>query len=291
MVKKIFLCLIVVLLNSITLHAQEATQGSNQEFQGFNLTGYTDAGQKKWDLQGDRADILGDVIKLTDIDANAYGEETVNLQAQQGELNKATGKMHLEKDVVITTQTGAQLTTDSLDWDREKDLVTTSDVVTIVKEGMTATGTGAIAHPNLNSAQMNEDVTVTVNTEPEKPAGKIVTITCDGPLEVDYVKQMAVFNQNVIAIESDKKLLADKIEVFFDSQTNQIEEMICTGNVSIVQGENTTYSEKAIYKAGEQRLTLTGQPKLILYMEEDAGTMPFDALSTETSSTSDSSSP
>ena len=289
MSKKIFLSVVAVLMSGMMLQAEDVSQSSNQsqEFQGFNLTGYTDAGQKKWDVQGDRADILGDVVKLTNIVAKAYGEEQVNLTAQEGVLNKVTGKMHLEKDVVITAQNGARLTTDSLDWDREKDLVTTPDEVMIVKEGMTATGTGAVAHPNLNTAQMNEDVTVTMNTEPKEPDGKIVTITCDGPLEIDYTKQMAIFNDNVVAIETDKKLLADKIEVFFDAQAKQIKEMICTGHVSIIHGENTTYSEKAIYKAGEQKLTLIGQPKLILYMESDGGSMPFDALTAGTTETTE----
>ena len=55
--------------------------------------------------------------------------------------------------------------------------------------------------------------------------------------------------------------------------------MVCTGHVSIIHGENTTYSDKAVYKADEKKLTLEGQPKLIMYVQGDSGAMPFDAMS------------
>lgn len=255
----------IFLAGSLVLHADEAPQ----QFQGFNLEGYTQNGQKSWDVTGETADIMGNLIKLTNIIANAYGDEKMNLTAQNGTINQANGQMHLQKDVVITTQTGTQMTTDSLDWEREKDLVKTNDAVTITNKDLTATGTGIIAHPNLKTAQMNEDVTVKVKTEPEAIDPKVVTITCDGPLEIDQAKSMAVFNKNVVAVQEGRTLKADKIEMYFDAKTNKIQEMICTGNVSIIQGQNTTYSESAIYKAGEQKLILSGRPKLILFTGGD----------------------
>jgi lipopolysaccharide assembly outer membrane protein LptD (OstA) len=46
-----------------------------------------------------------------------------------------------------------------------------------------------------------------------------------------------------------------------------IQEMICTGHVEIEQDKNKSYAEKAVYKAGTQKLTLSGRPKLILQTE------------------------
>lgn len=271
MSRKIFLTLILLFVSSIVIHAEDAPQ----QFQGFDLAGYGEGGKKTWDVKGDHADIIGDIVKLTDIIANAYGEEQTNLTAKYGTLDRATGKMHLEKDVVVTTDTGAKLTTDSLDWEREKDLVTTPDKVVINQEGMTATGTGAMAHPNLNTAQLNQDITVEVVPKPQDAMGDVVTITCDGPLEMDYKGQRAVFNQNVIALQTDRKLIADKMEVTFNPDTKQIQDMICTGHVSIIQGENTTYSDKAVYNAQDQKLTLSGSPKLIFYAENKKA-LPFE---------------
>ena len=270
MIRKIILTCTILLVGSMVLHAEEPAQ----QFEGFNLEGYSQNGQKSWDVKGETADIMGNLIKLNNIVANAYGDEKMNLTAQNGTIDQGSGKMHLEKDVVITTETGTKMTTDSLDWEREKDLVTTNDPVKLTNKDMTATGTGAIAHPGLKTAQMNEDVTVNVKSDsqtPENEPTKIqnVTITCDGPLEIDQAKQMAIFNKNVVAVQEGRTLKADKIEMYFDMVTNRIKQMVCLGNVEITQGENITYSEKAVYNAGDQKLILSGRPKLILNIGEN----------------------
>jgi len=258
-----------------------------QQFQGFDLIGYGEGGQKSWDVKGDTADIVGNLIKLTNIIANSYGDDMMNLTAKNGTLDKISGNMHLENDVVITTDTGARLLTDSLDWEKANDLVRTEDEVTIIRDDMTAIGTGAKAHPNLSTAQMNKDVTVHLNTEPKSPQGRMMTITCDGPLEIDYQKQIAVFNINVVAIDVDRKLKTDRMELFFDKVTNKITEVICIGNVVINHGENTSYSDRAVYKAGEQKVLLSGRPKLVFYTQDEGG-FSFGGLSMPSGSEKDS---
>ena len=219
-------------------------------------------------MQGDTADVLGNTIKLTNIVANSYGDQKVNLKAKRGNINKDNGNIHLERNVVITTEEGAKLTTESLDWHRNEDLVKTDDFVTITHEQMIATGTGVEAHPNMKLAQLNEDVTVQITPEKEEtlPADKII-ITCDGPMEIDQLKNSAVFNENVVAIQTGRQLKADKMEVFFDAQAKKIQKVVCTGHVEVTQGENKSYSETAVYSAEDQKLTLTGRPKLIMSTE------------------------
>jgi len=259
--------LMFFVLNANWLFAEETTP---QQFEGFNLQGYTERGEKSWDVMGETADIVGNLVTMTNIIANSYGEQKVNLKSKIGTIQKDTGKIHLEKDVVITTETGAQLTTETLDWDRNNDLVTTNDFVTIINKNMKATGTGIEAHPNLKLAQLNEDVTVHMKPEKGKPEDRQpVTITCDGPLEIDQLNNLATFNENVVAIQTDRQLKADKMEVYIDPATNKIKKMICTGHVEVTQGENKSYSDMAVYTADDQKLVLTGRPKLILMMEAD----------------------
>ena len=248
-----------------------------QQFEGFNLQGYTETGEKSWDVTGATADVQGSQIKLTDVNANHYGDEKVNLTAKNGVVDQTSGQMHLDTDVVITSDQGQQLKTESLDWDRNKDLVTTNDKVqlTTPDQKMEAVGTGAEMQPGAKKAKLNEDVTVKVNTEPDKAIAKIVTITCDGSLDIDQNKQKAVFHDNVVAVQDDRTLKADKITVVFDAQTKQIKQLICEGNVSIVQGENKTYAEEATYTAADQTLTLKGRPKLILLTNGDKSIASF----------------
>ncbi len=263
----LFFCLLL-LLSSPTF----AQQGA-QQFEKFNLQGYTDAGAKSWDVKGDTAQMQGNMVNINNVDANHYGEQQVNLTAAKGQLNKESGNVHLEENVVITSKEGGQLKTDYLDWDKNKDIVKTDAPVLITDpaQGMTATGVGLEAHPNLRTAQMQQDVKVTVKNE--KTQIQTVTITCDGPMEIDQKKSKATFNNNVVAIETDRTLKADLMEVFFDPITNKIKEAVCTGHVQVIQGGNITNSEKAVYNGMDQTLTLIGRPKLIM-VATDKGMLP-----------------
>jgi LPS export ABC transporter protein LptC/lipopolysaccharide transport protein LptA len=248
-----------------------------QHFEGFNLEGFTKDGDKAWDVHGTKADFVGNTIELIDVDANRYGEQEVNLKARNGVIDKVTGYIHLEDDVVITSAQGTQLRTDSLDWHKEQDLVSTEDAVKITdkEKGMEATGTGLKAHPELKTAQMDKDVTVTVNTKPQSNTGTVIVITCDGPMEIDQQNNKGVLQDNVVAIQEDRTLKADRMEVSFDPLNKQIKEIVCIGNVIIIQGENSTYSDRAVYNAMDKKLTLVGRPKLILVTEGENGLAAF----------------
>lgn len=244
-----------------------AEPGQQQQFDGFNLEGYKDNGQKAWVVNGDQADIHGSQIDISNVDAETYGDEKVNLTAKTGMIDQTNGNIHLEKDVVITSETGAQLTTDALDWHRNEDLVKTEEGVVITDKGMTATGTGMDAHPGLKTAQIHEDVTVTMQTQPDQAQPGTVTITCDGPMSIDQAQSMAVFQDNVVAVQEDQTLTADRMEIYFDEEKKQIKEMICIGHVVIVRGENKTFADRAVYNGSDRKLVLTGRPKLILVTE------------------------
>ena len=136
-----------------------------QKFQGFNLQGYTDTGEKAWDVTGETADIMGTTVSLSNVRAKTYGKEEVKITADRGTIDQASGNMLLEEDVFITSQRGTQLMTDSLNWNKNKDLVSTSDEVTIVDKGLTVTGKGMNAHPGLKNAEIKEDVTMRVDPD------------------------------------------------------------------------------------------------------------------------------
>lgn len=248
----------------------KTASGVTQQIEGFNLVGYSDGGEKSWDIKGDKADILGDEVAVTNVDANSYGDKDMNLTAKKGTLDKATGNVHLEQDVVITSEDGAQMKTDTLEWQRKNDLVQTKDRVVIEDKDMQVSGTGMEARPSVKSAVLKSDVTANIaaaasGVNGEKKNNRI-QITSDGPMELDQASQKAIFHDNVIAIElsTGRKLKADMMEVKFDQTAKKIEEIVCTGDVELHQGENVTHSDMLVYKADEQRMTLTGRPKLLI---------------------------
>ncbi len=291
------------LVNFTSLAIEQSPQQSDQQIDDFSLAGYGEQGKKTWELFGKSADIFGEVIKLKDITGNLYGsQENIKLTSDKGDFNKAEGKVHLEENVVITTTSGAKLTTNSLDWDRKNQQVNTKDVVNIERENMLAIATGASGAPNLNKVDLEKDVTVEIfpaekeKTKDEAIKEKIV-ITCDGPLQIDYEKNVAVFNNNVKVDREGSQIYCDKMDVYFlkssdkkqdtvkiPDEANQapsfmsntsIDKLICRGNVKIVRGENISYSDEAVYSALDKKITLTGRPKLILYSSEDLKNASF----------------
>ncbi|MBF0485255.1 MAG: LPS export ABC transporter periplasmic protein LptC [Candidatus Omnitrophica bacterium] len=273
---KLSLCFFSMLLLcglGFEVYAQDAStvkekspQGVPQQMEGFNLSGYAEGGEKSWDIKGDTADINDNKVAVNKVNANSYGDEDTNLMAEKGVIDKATGNVHLENNVVITSESGAQMKTDTLDWQRGKDVVKTEDVVTLEDETMKIKGTGMDAHPSLKEATLHSGVTADIKSETKDKKGGRIQITSDGPMEIDQNTQTAVFTDNVIAFEiaTGRKLKADRMDVHFDQKTRKIKEIVCTGHVSVFQGNNITHSESLIYKADEQRMVLTGKPKLIL---------------------------
>ncbi|MDD5432854.1 MAG: LPS export ABC transporter periplasmic protein LptC [Candidatus Omnitrophica bacterium] len=281
---------------------ETANQASDQQINDFSIAGYGERGKKSWDIAGKTADIFDQNVKLNDVTGNLYGkEEDIKLTADKGDFNKADGKVHLEDNVVITTTTGTKMTTDSLDWDRKNQQVSTPDVVNIKRDNMITVAKGAKGEPSLKKVALEKDVQVDI-LPAEKGKGSDVkekiTINCDGPLEIDYEKNIAIFNNNVKVEREDSTIFADRMDIYFLSSgkdekkkevkeasdknpenasvmNSKIDKIIARGNVKVVRGENVSYSQEAIYSATDRKLVLTGRPKLILYSSEGMGNASF----------------
>jgi len=309
MFKKGLLYFCFLLLSANYAFAQVGAPSEvDQQIDGFSVSGYGERGKKTWDLAGKSADIFDNVVKLKDITGNMYGDEqNVKLTADRGEFLKNEGKIHLEQNVVITTDSGAKMTTDSLDWDRKNQVVSTKDPVNIARENMVTTGVGVTGHPQLNQVTLEKDVQVDILPKEEakdKAASgqEKVVINCDGPLVIDYDKNVATFNKNVKVDRDSMQLYSDTMDVYFNTakkekgneekekaaetkeksndakQNNallpagmggsKVEKIIARGNVKIVRGENVSYSDEATYIVAEKKIILSGQPRLVINSTE-----------------------
>ncbi len=317
LIRRLFLISVLIFLAAPRLFSAEEQkpEESDQQINDFNLVGYGEKGKKSWDLAGKTDDINTEVVKLTDVNGNLYGkEEDVNLIADKGDFNKIDGKVHLQDNVVITTTSGTKLTTDSLDYDRKNQHMTTEDIVNIERENLRAVGRGAEGQTNLKQVALKKDVKLDVIPAMEKGLSlaqkekEKIVITCDGPLEVDYEKNIAEFNKNVKVDREGSQIYSDIMFVYFipgkkeeadpenkeaDNQGaktaetaqgsaekkggdsffagSSIDKIIARGNVKIVRGENTSYSDEAVYTSASKKIVLTGRPKLIMYSTEEMG--------------------
>jgi len=107
------------------------------------------------------------------------------------------------------------------------------------------------------------------NVEVKFPVDKgYTTITCEGPLEIEYQKGLAVFNKNVVVENPDGKLFCNIAEVYFDVENKKLIKIIAKENVKIVQNENAAFSNQAIYFADTRKIVLEGNPKIVYFPKE-----------------------
>ncbi len=276
----IIIFLILILVVSPFCFAQEG----DQSVDGFSLVQYEDGGAKKWELNGRSAEVRDGKVKINEVSALTFGEDaTLKLKARQGTFDREHELVHLENNVIVKTTDGTRLSADSLDWDVKTKNVFTDASVTIKRHGLEAKGIGAEMNLNGKTAKLKKDVTVDITSmapsylatsgpEPQGyGAGKqqaTTTITCDGQLELNYKKNRATFRNNVKVVDQEGTIFADRVDVCFSPDSRRIKCVAAKGNVRVVNGENVTYSDKAIYLVDQGRVILPKRPRLVIKNED-----------------------
>lgn len=228
-----------------------------QEILSFVIDGRSPGGADEWHLEGESAEIVDEIIYLYHLKAVVYGEDTsANLTSDSGIYHKETGEVELIGNVKVVSKDGSTLLTDKAVWSQTDKEVSTDEIVRITHEKMVAVGKGGMANSEKKSAMLNKDVTVTI--EPD------TTVTCGGPLTVDYEKSIAVFFNNVRVEDADGVLLSDKLTVEFDKTEGKVIRVIAENNVKIKKGKSYTLSEKAIYTDSTRHAQLLGNPRVII---------------------------
>jgi len=279
MKSKILILLILILIAISVMPTREPDKketnlpfigdvSSTESMSSFLLTGYSKEGKKTWLLKGKTADILSNLIILNSVNAIAYGEETeVNITADQGQLDRNNNNIHLQDNVIARTADGATVKTDYADWDADNQLLTTDAYCEVNDDNITAVGIGALGRPEENHVQLNKEVVVTV--EPKEAGDEPNTIiTCDGPLEMMYRENIAIFHNNVVVIDEKGIINADLMTVYYHSTTHKIDKVVAQGDVKITRGENISYGQECVYTTVDGKVLLTGEPKIEIYEEE-----------------------
>ncbi|MDD5137777.1 MAG: LPS export ABC transporter periplasmic protein LptC, partial [Candidatus Omnitrophica bacterium] len=279
MVRIFVLCLALVVFQSaaafgLAADSKIASTSEPQQMEDFNIAGYDGKGEKTWEVEGASMDMAGNDVKISDITAHLYGneknKENMVLTADRGQFDRATGKVRLEDNVRAVTDTGAELTTSALDWSQKDQVISSDEKVNISRDNVTAVGEGLEAKSDMKVAKLEKDVVVTMQGKspassaaaegspegsPEGAAdsqatgpGKM-TITCDGPMELDYEHQIATFEKNVqVTGDADQgSMVSDKMTIYFNNQTKQMDRIVAEGHVKIMRDENTSYSDSAVF--------------------------------------------
>ncbi|PTX57911.1 lipopolysaccharide export system protein LptA [Litoreibacter ponti] len=88
-----------------------------------------------------------------------------------------------------------------------------------------------------------------------------VEITAD-ELTVDQATGSAVFSGNVVAGQGEMRLSAARVQVEYATQngqaTGQINQLVATGGVTLVNGAEAAEAQRAVYAVGSGEIVMTG---------------------------------
>ncbi|MDD3295865.1 MAG: LPS export ABC transporter periplasmic protein LptC [Candidatus Omnitrophica bacterium] len=257
------LIIITLCFVCLTLNIQAYSQ---QRIKDFYLSNCKEDGSHDWEVKGDEAMIYDTYVDINTMRANYFLEsDDISITSDEARLNKENMDVYLKKNVHVKNKDGAQLTTESLNWQREKNHIETKDWVKTSKDAMEITAQGLSADTQMEKANFEKNVEVTF---PDAENKTVTTATCSGPLEIEYSLGRAIFNDDVVVTHPQGKVFSDKTTLYFDTTQKKIVKIVSEGNVKIMRDGNETYAEKATYFDKDQKLVLEGRPRLIYFPKE-----------------------
>lgn len=120
---------------------------------------------------------------------------------------------------------------------------------------------------------------------PRSASKEPVEVTADR-LEADDVAKSLIFIGHAVAKQGDVTINSDRLTVYYAAQGGaaqggDIDRIVAEGNVRIVQGSRQATANRAVYFRAEERMSLTGSPKvtegtnsvqgteIVLYLKEN----------------------
>jgi LPS export ABC transporter protein LptC len=246
------------------ISAPETPAPGGDQVSVFTLVGHTETGRRKWEVEGETADLTGQMVQLSPVKAISYGKVDIQITAQRGRFHKKSKNVHLRGNVVAITSDDSRLETEVLDWNQLRESATTKWPVKMLRVGMTATGKGAVAYPKRKWVKLFEKVTVTM----QDPKSTTV-VTCDGSMEVDYARNKARFWKNVKVTDARGTITSDRLDLNLNPKTHQMDRAIFWGRVRIDHGNEVAYANRVNYWQPLGYVRLIGHPKLVLTPEQE----------------------
>lgn len=100
-----------------------------------------------------------------------------------------------------------------------------------------------------------------VSARAEGDSAADLTVITSDKLTFDYAQRFSLFEGNVVVVDPQMKLYADKMTVLF-SVGNRISEIKAEGKVYIVQDDKRARADVAQYNVDQGIIVLTGKPQV-----------------------------
>ncbi len=237
---------------------------SQQRIKDFYLSNWQ-KDEKIWEVKGREATVYEGYIDIDKMQAKYFlKERTIDIKSEKARLYKPNMDIFLKDKVFIQTSDGIKLFAKSLEWREEKKLLKTDEEVKVKRDQFSVNAEGLEASTQLEKINFQKNVEVKL---PDK-VGNMITITCKGPLEINYNEGKAVFNNEVVMESKEGRIESDRAIVYFSADNKSIIKIVCEDNVRIKKDGNVTFSDKAIYFAEEKKIILEGRPRLIIFPQK-----------------------
>jgi lipopolysaccharide export system protein LptA len=82
-------------------------------------------------------------------------------------------------------------------------------------------------------------------------------------MKADKLGDIVTFSGDVVLKKEALTLNADTLVVFYDAPSKTVREIEAQGNVVVTQEGRVALAHKAVYYSGEERIVLTGDPRII----------------------------
>lgn len=92
---------------------------------------------------------------------------------------------------------------------------------------------------------------------PQADASLPVEVTADR-LDVNQTDGTAVFSDNVLIVQGDMRLSAERVLVVYSADTQSIAKLEASGGVLLVSGEDAAEAERADYSIDDATIVMTG---------------------------------
>jgi lipopolysaccharide export system protein LptA len=93
------------------------------------------------------------------------------------------------------------------------------------------------------------------------PAAEDLTVITSERLTFDYKAHYALFEENVVVVDPEMKIFADRMTVKFDDH-NKAQTITAEGRVNIIQEDKKARSETATYEVATGKIVLRGSPRV-----------------------------
>lgn len=101
-------------------------------------------------------------------------------------------------------------------------------------------------------AQTSQVAFGSLKQDPDLP----VEVTAE-TLDVNQVDGSAVFKGNVVVIQGEMRLAAERVLVIYNNEASAIEKLVATGDVVLVSGPDEAEAERADYEVGSGTIVMT----------------------------------